>query len=142
MDFAPPRSDRKVIINVTSLIDVMFLLLIFFLVTSSFKDQSVIQLDLPSSSTAEAIDDGPAVLYLTAGGDIYLDDEPMAKSELKQALRQRLASSGDDRVVLRADQKSFHGDVVELYDVIREAGYRRLGVAADRSNVDRDSGAP
>ena len=142
MDFAPPRSDRKVIINVTSLIDVMFLLLIFFLVTSSFKDQPVIQLDLPSSSTAEAVDEGPAVLYLTAGGDIFLDDEPLGKDDLKQALRQRLSSSGDDRVVLRADRESFHGDVVELYDVIREAGYRRLGVAADRSKDTGDTGAP
>jgi len=142
MDFAPPRGDRKVIINVTSLIDVMFLLLIFFLVTSSFKDQPTIQLDLPSSSTAEAVDNGPAVLYLTAGGEIFLDDELLAGDELQQALRQRLASSGDDRVVLRADRESFHGDVVELYDIIRQAGYRRLGVAAERAIEPPGGGSP
>jgi len=132
MDFAPPRSDRKVIINITSLIDVMFLLLIFFLVTSTFKEQPAIELDLPSSSTAEAVDDGPAVLYLTADGETYLDDDPLSDEALRQALRQRLASTGDDRLILRADTDSRHGDVVKLYDLIRETGYRRLGVSARR----------
>jgi len=133
MDFAPPRGDRKVVINVTSLIDVMFLLLIFFLVTSTFKEQPAIQLDLPSSTTAEATEEGPAVLYLTADGAVYLDDEAMDDESLRAALRQRLAATGDDRLILRADTDSRHGDVVKLYDLIRETGYRRLGVSARRS---------
>lgn len=133
MDFAPPRGDRKVVINVTSLIDVMFLLLIFFLVTSTFKEQPAIRLDLPSSTTAEATDEGPAVLYLTADGAVYLDDEAMDAERLRAALRQRLAATGDDRLILRADTDSRHGDVVKLYDLIRETGYRRLGVSARRA---------
>ncbi|HPF35538.1 biopolymer transporter ExbD [bacterium] len=134
MDFAPPRGDRKVIINITSLIDVMFLLLIFFLVTSTFKEQPAIELDLPSSSTAETVDEGPAVLYLTADGATYLDDDRLSDEELRQALRQRLAATGDDRLILRADTDSRHGDVVKLYDLIRETGYRRLGVSARRED--------
>lgn len=140
MDFAPPRGDRRVIINITSLIDVMFLLLIFFLVTSTFKEQPAIQLELPSSSTAEAVDEGPAVLYLTADGAVYLDDRAVDDEELRQALRQRLAATGDDRLILRADTDSRHGDVVKLYDVIRDSGYRRLGVSARRETS--GDGAP
>lgn len=134
MDFAPPRRDRRVIINVTSLIDVMFLLLIFFLVTSTFKERQAIQLDLPSSSTAEAAEDVPAVLYLTADGEIYLDDRPLSGADLRAELERRLDETGDDRVVLRADTASRHGDVVQLYDLIRETGYRRLGVSAERED--------
>lgn len=130
MRFAPPRQGRRVIINVTSLIDVMFLLLIFVLVSSTFKQQPAINLDLPSSSTVQAMEEGPATLYLTDAGAVYLEGRLLSDEEILPTLRQLLASTGDDRIVLRADQDSRHGRVVHLMDLIKESGFHRVSLAA------------
>lgn len=130
MQFAPPRKGSKLIINVTSLLDVMFLLLIFFLVTSTFKHSPAIDLVLPSSSSAQSVNEGPVTLYLDEAGQIYLDTKLLAEHEIKPALRQKLASTGVDRIVLRADSRADHGDVVHLIDLVKQSGYARVSLAA------------
>ncbi len=130
MQFAPPRKGNRLIINVTSLIDVMFLLLIFFLVTSTFKHQPAIKLDLPSSTTAEPVLAGPAVIYLTSDGEIYLDDQQLAEAEIVPALRQRLAEGSDDNIVMRSDTHTEFGHVVRLMDMIKESGFSHVSMSA------------
>jgi biopolymer transport protein ExbD len=144
MQFAPPRRGSRTIINVTSLIDVMFLLLIFFLVTSTFKQQPAIRLDLPRSTTAEAVAAGPAVLYLTSDGDIYLDERRLERDEVVPALEARLADGGEDHIVLRADTSSEYGAAVALMDLIRESGFSRVDLSARPAGgrLDGEGGAP
>jgi biopolymer transport protein ExbD len=132
MDFLPPRKGSRLIINVTSLIDVMFLMLIFFMVTSQFRDQPAINLVLPRSASAEETPTTTAVLYLTADGDMYLNDQPLSLDRLEPALRQLLAAGGDDRIILRADARASHGDVVRLIDLVKESGYKRVSLSARR----------
>jgi len=139
MQFAPQRKGNRLIINVTSLIDVMFLLLIFFLVTSTFKHQPAIQLELPRSTTAEPIAAGPAVLYLTDEGEIYLEDRRLAEDEIVPALRQRLVEDGDDNIVLRSDAHTEFERVVWLMDMIKESGFSRVSMSA-RVDVGDGSG--
>ncbi len=130
MNFRAPRKGRGLIINLTSLIDVMFLLLIFFMVTSTFKNQPAINLVLPRSATASETVDTPTVLYLTAEGDVYLNDTPVAKDELSRRLTELRNSSDEDRMVLRADKDAAHGDVVELIDLIKQSGFVRVSLSA------------
>ncbi|MBU1674868.1 biopolymer transporter ExbD, partial [bacterium] len=130
MQFAPPRRGNRLIINVTSLIDVMFLLLIFFLVTSTFKHQPAIELELPSSTSAEPVMAGPAVLYLTSDGAIYLEDRRLGEDEIVSALRQRLAEGGENNIVLRSDTHTEFGRVVRLMDMIKESGFSRVSMSA------------
>ena len=130
MEFTPPKQGRAIIINVTSLIDVMFLLLIFFMVSSTFKHQPAIDLILPRSSTAEDTTTSPSVVYLTRDGRLFLDDQAIDRDTLVEELRHRQAVSGEDRVVLRADERAEHGAVVGLIDLIKESGYRRVSLAA------------
>ncbi len=130
MDFVPPKRGRGVIINVTSLIDVMFLLLIFFMVSSTFKNQPAIDLSLPRSSTAEELTVTPTVLYLTRDGRLFLNDQPVERADLGPQLSRLQAASGEDRVVLRADEHAEHGAVVDLIDQIKESGFRRVSLAA------------
>jgi biopolymer transport protein ExbD len=117
-------------INITSLIDVMFLLLIFFMVSSTFRDQPAIELTLPRSSVAEDVAVAPTVVYLTRDGRIYLDSEVVGREQLRQNLRRLQAATGEDRIVLRADEHAEHGAVVALIDLIKESGYRRVSLAA------------
>ncbi len=130
MQFVPERRGRAVVINVTSLIDVMFLLVIFFTVSSTFKNEPAIQLSLPRSSSAEEVTVTPAVVYLTSAGDVYVNEEAVPREQLFQHLRGLSASSTEDRIVLRADQDANHGQVVELIDLIKESGFRRVSLAA------------
>ncbi len=130
MDFSPERKRRSALINVTSLIDVMFLLVLFFMLSSTFKNQPAINLVLPRSSTAQEVTDSPAIVYLTASGDVYLNDKPVAREQLRDALRQLQAGTGDDRIVLRADENASHGAVVGLIDIIKESGFTRVSLSA------------
>jgi biopolymer transport protein ExbD len=129
VDFLPRSKKRSLIINVTSLIDVMFLLLIFFMVTSTFKNQPAINLVLPRSATAEETVVAPTVVYLTKQGEVFLNDQPVTDAELKQRLEGIQAASGQDRVVLRADQDAAHGEVVRLIDLIKESGFTRVSLS-------------
>jgi biopolymer transport protein ExbD len=130
MQFVSERKGRGTVINVTSLIDVMFLLLIFFMVSSTFKLQPAIELTLPRSESAETVAAAPTVVYLTRDGQLYLNDEPVDRQQLRQGLRERLAGNDQDRVVLRADEGAEHGAVVALIDLIKGAGFRRVSLAA------------
>ncbi|MDD5719054.1 MAG: biopolymer transporter ExbD [Candidatus Krumholzibacteria bacterium] len=130
MQFLPSRQGRGIMINITSLIDVMFLLLIFFMVSSTFRDQPAIELTLPRSSVAEDVAVAPTVVYLTRDGRIYLDSEAVEREQLRQNLRRLQAATGEDRIVLRADEHAEHGAVVALIDLIKESGYRRVSLAA------------
>ena len=130
MDFVPAKKSRNLIINVTSLIDVMFLLLIFFMVSSTFKNQPAINLVLPRSATAEETVVTPTVLYLTSDGRVFLNDRLMSETELAGVLRQLQGATGEDRVVIRADESAPHGAVVELIDLVKQSGYTRVSISA------------
>lgn len=130
MNFRSPRKGRGLVLNVTSLIDVMFLMLIFLLVTSSFRRQPAVTVVLPRSATAEEAVDTPAILYLTGDGRIFLDERAVAEAELPPLLAQMKSDTGEDRMVLRADAGAQHGDVVRLIDVIRQSGFTRISLSA------------
>jgi len=130
MKFRPERKGRGQIINITTLIDVMFLLLIFFMVTSTFKNQPAINLVLPRSATATETVDTPSVLYLTSDDKIYLNDTLVDEARLPALLGQLRASAGEDRMVLRADENASHGRVVALIDTIKQSGFTRVSLSA------------
>ena len=130
MNFGQAKKDRSLIINVTSLIDVMFLLLIFFMVTSTFRNQPAINLVLPRSTTATQTVDTPTIVYLSEDGRVFLNDAQVPDEDLGTRLVQLHTDTGDDRLVLRADQAATHGDVVKLMDVIQESGFTRISFSA------------
>ena len=136
MRFRPGKKGRGLIINLTSLIDVMFLLLIFFMVTSTFKNQPAVNLVLPRSATATETVDTPSVLYLTSDDRVFLNDMEVDEAQLPELLGQLRASSREDRMVLRADQNAPHGRVVALIDTIKQSGFTRVSLSA------RGAGAP
>ncbi|MCB1181800.1 biopolymer transporter ExbD [bacterium] len=130
MRFRPQKKGRSLIINVTTLIDVMFLLLIFFMVTSTFKNQPAVNLVLPRSATATETVDTPSVLYLTRDDRIFLNDTEVDETRLPELLGRLRASTGEDRMVLRADEAASHGRVVALIDTIKQSGFTRVSLSA------------
>jgi len=108
----------------------MFLLLIFFMVTSTFRNQPAVTLVLPRSTTATETVDTPVILFLTATGDVYLNDSAVPEDELVARLEQLHTTSKDNRLVLRADESATHGNVVGLIDTIKSSGFTRISLSA------------
>ena len=131
MNFRQRKPGRSMILNVTSLVDVLFLLLIFLLVTTTFRaGQPAVTVVLPRSATAEETVDTPAILYLVTDGRVFLDEREVTETELPALLRQLRVDSGEDRMVLRADAGAAHGNVVRLIDTIKQSGFTRISLSA------------
>ncbi len=131
MNFRERKKGRSIVyLNVVSLIDVMFLLLIFLILTSSFRGQPAVTVVLPRSATAEEAVDTPSILFLTTDGRVFLNERPVTEAELPSLLAQLRVDTGEDRMVLRADAAAAHGDVVKLIDTIKQSGFTRISLSA------------
>ena len=127
---------RKPVINITSLIDVLFLLLIFFMVSSTFLEEPGMKLTLPQASSAEIGKKKEFTLYLTAPGDLFLNDNPVALDSLEEQIKQILPTMKDQALTLKADTDVKHGKVVKVMDKARLAGVKKLIVATSTSTGD------
>jgi biopolymer transport protein ExbD len=123
------RNSRSVYVNVTSFIDVLFVLLLFFMVSTTFVNQPAMSLDLPKAVHSQGTRQPPIIVYIDQNGLIHLNDEPVDDSVLEQALRARLAASEEKAVVLKADSRVTHGVVVHVLDIIKGAGVVKLTIA-------------
>ena len=130
MELRKPRArKRRLILNLTSLIDVLFLLLIFFMISTTFLSQPAINLELPAAANAELVRQTPIVIHIDESGTVYLNDEPTALALLEASLKRRLFDSADKAVVLKADSRVSHGSVVQVLDVIKGSGVKKLVVS-------------
>lgn len=120
---------RKALINITSLIDVVFLLLLFFVVTSTFLERPGLDLTLPAASPTEVARRDEVTVELDADGATWLDGARLEPADLEAGIERALASAGTERVVLEADERVPHGRVVEAMDAARRAGATGLVVA-------------
>lgn len=121
-------------INLTSLIDVVFLLLIFFMVSTTFDRQALLQLQLPEAATAEA-ESVPQVIEVTisADGQILVGDQLLTENTpaaLRAVLSERHQDAGEAPLVVRADSRASHGLVVMVLDAAAAVGIARVGIAA------------
>ena len=121
-----PKKKRRVLINITSLIDVMFLLLIFFMVTSTFLDQPGMKLELPSAESAEVARVEKLVLYISSDEAVVFNDQSVALDDLEETMRAALSEIEDRTLVLNADKSVQHGTVIRVMDIAKKLGLERL----------------
>ncbi len=121
-------------VNLTSLIDVVLLLLVFFMVSTSFVRQAQLKIKLPeSSSEVDAAEMIPLLeIIITADGDFWLNDQQLINND-PMTLRTALAEvAGEDRaspVTIRADARSTHQDVITAMDVVARLGFSQVNIA-------------
>ncbi len=120
------RKRTKIVINVTSLIDVIFLLLIFFLVTSTFSEQPALKIELPRAATSGAGQNEETVLSVSRNGNLFLNQREITRSELPALLADAARRSKDSSLVLRADRQVSYGLIVEIMDISRRVGLERI----------------
>ncbi|MDZ7330769.1 MAG: biopolymer transporter ExbD [candidate division KSB1 bacterium] len=123
------KKRRKVIINITSLIDVMFLLLIFFMVSSTFIEQPGMKLELPESKSATVEQIKELVLEITAEQRMLLNQDPVSIENLESKIKQLLPNLAENSLVLKADRSVPHGMVVKVMDIAKLSGIEKLVIA-------------
>jgi biopolymer transport protein ExbD len=126
-------------VDLTSLIDVVFLLLIFFMVSTTFERQALLKVDLPEASAVEDRTELPDSLELIIDdeGRMYLNDQRLIDSEertIRAAIEQAAGSNRTIPLILRADRQTPHHYVVTSMDVAAQLGFRNLSIATDRTN--------
>jgi biopolymer transport protein ExbD len=130
MKFKRRLKIEKGTVDLTPLINVFFLLLIFFMFTSSFIFQPGIRVSLPRAVTSEVIQEEGAVLIITKGGKIYLGDREVSYDELSSKLR--LIAKGKGALLIKADSDASLGRVVEIWDMCRREGIQQISIATGK----------
>ncbi|WP_395770024.1 ExbD/TolR family protein [Arenimonas sp.] len=125
--------DDDVEINLTALIDVVFTLIIFFVVTTSFNNRSALKITLPSSAASQVeAQRQPLVVLIDKTGNYYVGDIALARSDLvslKDAIRQQAGNDTDRTIVIQADAKTSHQSVITAMDAIGQLGFSKLSIA-------------
>jgi len=130
------KSRAEITINLAPLIDVIFLLVIFFAVSTTFLDTAGLQLELPESSSTAQQEAEDISVYLGADGELSFGEEIVDHEQLKARLQSALSETDRKVVVLRADTHTEHGAVVEIMDLIRDSGAEGLTFAARSAEAD------
>lgn len=132
MNFRPSRSNEPDV-NLTPLIDVVFLLLIFFMVSTTFKHESEINIDLPRA-TAEPVEstDRPLEVTIDAEGRFFVNGRGLVNTQpdtLMKAIRSAADNRTDVPLIISADARTPHQAVVTAMDAARRLGITRLSLA-------------
>jgi len=117
-------------IDLTPMLDVVFILLIFFIVTSVFVKEAGYDVNRPIASTSEAIDIEPILIAVSPAGELWMDGEVVLQRNLRLRIEQRLADAPNAGVVIQADQAATNQFVMQIMTAAREAEVATIQVAA------------
>lgn len=132
MRFSGGRGSRRESggINVTSLVDIIFNLLLFFMLTTSFSESAGLEVQLPSSNESDlAVSANDLVVVLTKTGTVMIDGEVIGRDQLEPRLQAHKDLPRAGTVLLEADDRVPHGKVVELMNVAKKIGVKTVGIA-------------
>lgn len=133
------KKRRRVTINITSLIDVLFLLLIFFIMSSTFIEQPGMKLELPESQSATSEKMKELILEMKEDGQITLNKEPASLDNLEELFEQAIPSMEEKTLVIKADKHVPHGDVVKVMDMAKLSGLEKLVIATKSKSRNADA---
>jgi biopolymer transport protein ExbD len=124
------RNDDETEINLTPMLDVVFIMLIFFIVTASFVKEAGIDVNKPAAATAERKEQGNILVAITATGEIWIDKRPVDVRAVRANIERLHAENPQGAVVIQADKDSKNGLLVDVMDAAREAGVYNVSLAA------------
>lgn len=124
------NSSSGTALNITPLIDMVFILLIFFAVNSSFVKESGVEIERPSAKSAVAQDQANIMIAVTREGQIWIDKQRVDPRSIRGHVERLHAENPEGSVVIMADEASKTGLVIEVLDQARLAGVPNVAVAA------------
>ena len=128
------RTHLNAEINVVSLIDVMMLLMIIFMITAPLLTGGV-EVKLPKANVKASQVDNPIMITITQDGVIVLENERVARDELRGALTALTARAGGRTIYLKGDEGAAYGDVVQVLAMLREVGLQNVNLVAESTSA-------
>lgn len=116
-------------IDISPLIDVVFILLIFFIVTTVFVEESGVTVQKPKAATAQTLEKQSIFVSVTQGGDIYHAGHQVSKESLHALLAALLEENANTPVIIQGDKNAPHGTVVSVIDAAKLAGAHAVHLA-------------
>ncbi|MGI9591649.1 MAG: ExbD/TolR family protein [Myxococcota bacterium] len=118
-------------VNLTPMLDVVFIMLIFFIVTASFVKEAGIDVTRPPAATAERKERGNILVAITANNQIWIDRRMVDERAIRANIERMHAENPQGSVVIQADQDSKNGLLVKVMDAARLAGVSNVSLAAE-----------
>jgi biopolymer transport protein ExbD len=131
MNFRNERSSRNmVVLEVTPLVDIVFLLLIFFLLTATYVKNPYLDINLPEASLNKVTNHKKDIdIGVAEDGELKYNNENVSIEKLESLLRAEFAANAEAVIVIRADKSSTHGRVVDVMDLAKRIGFNKLAIA-------------
>ncbi|OFZ45751.1 MAG: hypothetical protein A2381_14985 [Bdellovibrionales bacterium RIFOXYB1_FULL_37_110] len=124
--------DTTAIINMTPLIDIMLVLLIIFMMTSSITLESGLDIDIPkTTSNTSAKENKAVILSLAKNGEIFVQGKKINFESIKAEISKSLEAENSELVIFEGDYQATLGKTIEIMDLAKEAGAKRFAIAAE-----------
>jgi biopolymer transport protein ExbD len=117
--------------NITPMLDVVFILLIFFIVTANFIKEPGLEINRPDSETSEITENAAILIAIGAAGENYMDGRRIDVRQVKANVIRLIAENPQGSVVIQADVKSTAEKIVAVMDEVREAGVVDISIASE-----------
>lgn len=117
-------------IDLTPMLDVVFIMLIFFIVTTSFVKETGIDINRPSAATAQKKSTGNILIAIQANGDIWIDKRHIDIRAIRANIQRLKASQPHESVIIQSDEEAKTGTLVKVMDQVRLAGIKNISIAA------------
>ncbi|MEM7593092.1 MAG: biopolymer transporter ExbD, partial [Cyanobacteria bacterium P01_A01_bin.83] len=129
----PEELDQPPKINILPMIDVIFAILVFFIVSSLYLTRSEgLPVNLPRATTAEVQKNQQITVSLDEQGELTIDSQPAQMNQLKAEIEKLISTDSNTTVIVNADKTVEHGQVVEVIDQIRQIPEVQLAIAAKK----------
>lgn len=130
MSLRQRRKKDETEINMTPMLDVVFIMLIFFIVTASFVKEAGIDVNRPGAATAERKERGNILVAITESGQIWIDRRQVDIRAVRANIERMHAENPQGTVIIQADEGSKNGLLVKVMDAARQAGVTEVSLAA------------
>ena len=117
--------------NITPMLDVVFILLIFFIVTANFIKDPGLEMNRPDSETAEITENAAILIAIGPAGEIYMDGRRIDVRQVKANVIRLMAENPQGAVVMQADEKATAEKIIAVMDEVREAGVIDISIASE-----------
>lgn len=126
-----PVSEEENAIDLTPMLDVVFIMLIFFIVTATFVKEAGIEVNRPLATTAERQDLANILIAITPEDEIWIDGNPVDERDLAMKISRLHAENPQGSVVIQSDRESTHKTLQIVLDAVQKAGVPQVAVAAE-----------
>ncbi|MGF1717324.1 ExbD/TolR family protein [Photobacterium chitinilyticum] len=128
----PSSAREEAQVDLTSMLDIVFIMLIFFIVTSSFVRESGVEVNRPQASNVVSQKDAGIFIAITSANDIYIDKRVVDVERVQATLEHLLLEQPEASLVIQADEHAYNGTVVKVMDAAKGAGVKKIALAAEK----------